>query len=178
MHARDAAQRHFQRTDRRGVPRPHLGSPGSKTVNEIYSSIEKNLRIVDKLGNKPPTLAEKIVYGHLDDPEGAPAPERGVSYLKLRPDRVAMQDATAQMAILQFISSGLPKTAVPTTIHCDHLIAAETGDVEDLGNAKTENAEVYDFCHHAATSLAWDTGIPARVLFIRRCWRTTPSPAA
>ena len=68
-----------------------------------------------------------------------------MSYLKLRPDRVAMQDATAQMAILQFISSGLPKTAVPTTIHCDHLIAAETGDVEDLGNAKKENKEVYDF---------------------------------
>ena len=123
-----------------------LDPPGSKTVNQIYESIETNLRIVRrKLGNKPLTLAEKIVYGHLDDPEGAPAPERGVSYLKLRPDRVAMQDATAQMAILQFISSGLPKTAVPTTIHCDHLIAAETGDVEDLGNAKTENAEVYDF---------------------------------
>ena len=73
------------------------------------------------------------------------APERGVSYLKLRPDRVAMQDATAQMAILQFISSGLPKVAVPTTIHCDHLIAAESGDIEDLGNAERENAEVYDF---------------------------------
>jgi len=123
-----------------------LDPPGSKTVNEIYASLEENLRVVRrKLGNKPLTLAEKIVYGHLDDPEGSPAPERGVSYLKLRPDRVAMQDATAQMAILQFISSGLPKTAVPTTIHCDHLIAAETGDVEDLGNAKKENKEVYDF---------------------------------
>ena len=123
-----------------------LDPPGSKTVNKIYASVEENLRVIRrKLGGRPLTLAEKIVYGHLDDAEGAPAPERGVSYLKLRPDRVAMQDATAQMAILQFISSGLPKTAVPTTIHCDHLIAAETGDVEDLGNAKKENAEVYDF---------------------------------
>ena len=123
-----------------------LDPPGSKTVDSIYAAIDANLRVIRrKLNNKPLTLAEKIVYGHLDDPEGSPAPERGVSYLKLRPDRVAMQDATAQMAILQFISSGLPKTAVPTTIHCDHLIAAETGDVEDLGNAKVENAEVYDF---------------------------------
>ena len=123
-----------------------LDPPGSKTVDSIYAALDANLRIVRrKLGGKPLTLAEKIVYGHLDDAEGSPAPERGVSYLKLRPDRVAMQDATAQMAILQFISSGLPKTAVPTTIHCDHLIAAESGDVEDLLNARKENAEVYDF---------------------------------
>jgi hypothetical protein len=114
-----------------------LDIPGSKTVDSIYAAIDANLRVVRrKLGGKPLTLAEKIVYGHLDDAEGSPAPERGVSYLKLRPDRVAMQDATAQMAILQFISSGLPKTAVPTTIHCDHLIAAESGDVEDLCNAE------------------------------------------
>ena len=89
-----------------------------------------------------------------------------------------MQDATAQMAILQFISSGLPKTAVPTTIHCDHLIAAETGDVEDLGNAKTENAEVYDFCPRAVTSSAWATGSPAPGSSTRLSSRTTPSPAA
>ena len=128
-----------------------LDIPGSKTVDSIYAAIDANLRVVRrKLGGKPLTLAEKIVYGHLDDAEGSPAPERGVSYLKLRPDRVAMQDATAQMAILQFISSGLPKTAVPTTIHCDHLIAAESGDVEDLGNAKKENAEVYDFLSSCA----------------------------
>ena len=123
-----------------------MDPPGSKTVNDIYAALDANLRVVRrKLGGKPLTLAEKIVYGHLDDAAGCAPPERGVSYLKLRPDRVAMQDATAQMAILQFISSGLPHTACPTTIHCDHLIAAETGDVEDLGNAKRDNAEVYDF---------------------------------
>ena len=123
-----------------------MDPPGSKTVNEIYAKLESNLKVVrEKLGFRPLTLAEKIVYGHLDDVEKCEPPERGVSYLKLRPDRVAMQDATAQMAILQFISSGLPRTACPTTIHCDHLIAAESGDVEDLGNAKKDNAEVYDF---------------------------------
>lgn len=73
---------------------------------------------------RPLTLSEKILYSHLDSPKDQDI-ERGVSYLRLRPDRVAMQDATAQMAMLQFISSGLPKVAVPSTIHCDHLIEAQ-----------------------------------------------------
>lgn len=92
---------------------------------------------------RPLTLSEKIIYGHLDDPSTIPV--RGETYLKLRPDRVAMQDATAQMAVLQFISSGLPKVAAPTTIHCDHLIAAEHGSGTDLATAKSTNKEVYDF---------------------------------
>jgi len=74
--------------------------------------------------NRPLTLSEKILYSHLDEPQTQDI-ERGTSYLRLRPDRVAMQDATAQMAMLQFISSGLPKVAVPSTIHCDHLIEAQ-----------------------------------------------------
>lgn len=72
------------------------------------------------------TLSEKVLYSHLDEPSVAEL-KRGESYLKLRPDRVAMQDATAQMAMLQFISSGLPRVAVPSTIHCDHLIQAQVG---------------------------------------------------
>ena len=96
------------------------------------------------------TLAEKIVYGHLDDPENQDI-DRGVSYLKLRPDRVACQDATAQMALLQFMSAGLPSTAVPTTVHCDHLIQAQTSGVPDLKRAIDINKEVYDFL---ATSCA------------------------
>lgn len=75
------------------------------------------------------------MYGHLDDPAGQEI-DRGRTYLRLRPDRVAMQDATAQMAMLQFISSGLPKVAVPSTIHCDHLIEAQIGGAEDLQRAK------------------------------------------
>lgn len=71
--------------------------------------------------------------------------ERGTSYLRLRPDRVAMQDATAQMAMLQFISSGLKRVAVPSTIHCDHLIEAQVGGEKDLARAKELNNEVYNF---------------------------------
>ena len=84
------------------------------------------------------TLAEKIVYGHLEDPHGQDL-KRGTSYLRLRPDRVACQDATAQMALLQFMSAGMPKVAVPTTVHCDHLIEAQVGGVEDLKRANTLN---------------------------------------
>ena len=100
------------------------------------------MQAVRKVLNRPLTLSEKIVYGHLVDPSG-PAPVRGKTYLKLRPDRVAMQDATAQMAVLQFISSGLPKVQAPTTIHCDHLIAAENGASQDLAAADKQNEEVY-----------------------------------
>lgn len=97
--------------------------------------------------NRPLTLSEKIVYGHLDDPHNQEI-DRGRTYLRLRPDRVAMQDATAQMAMLQFISSGLPKVAVPSTIHCDHLIEAQVGGPEDLARAKVSHVHF----HTVATS--------------------------
>jgi hypothetical protein len=77
--------------------------------------------------NRPLTLSEKVLYSHIDEPTTQEI-ERGKSYLRLRPDRVAMQDATAQMAMLQFISSGLPRVAVPSTIHCDHLIEAQVSN--------------------------------------------------
>jgi aconitate hydratase len=107
--------------------------------------LDDKLKIVGRHIDRPLTFAEKIVYGHLDDPNDAKTIKRGQSYLKLRPDRVAMQDATAQMAILQFISSGLPKVLVPSTIHCDHLIEAEVEGKKDLEKAKSKNKEVYDF---------------------------------
>lgn len=113
-------------------------------VEDRYSKLASNIDIVKGRLGKPMTLAEKIVYGHLEDPHGSDL-VRGESYLRLRPDRVAMQDATAQMAMLQFISSGLPQVAVPSTIHCDHLIAAEKGGPEDLAVAKELNKEVFDF---------------------------------
>ncbi|RKO88343.1 aconitase family-domain-containing protein [Blyttiomyces helicus] len=109
-----------------------------------YQRIEDNLKIVKDRLNHPLTLAEKIVYGHLDNAVEQDI-ERGVSYLKLRPDRVACQDATAQMALLQFMSAGLPTVAVPTTVHCDHLIEAQLGGVKDLARANDINKEVYDF---------------------------------
>ena len=86
------------------------------------------------------------MYSHLDDPKNQDI-QRGVSYLRLRPDRVAMQDATAQMAMLQFISSGLPRVAVPSTIHCDHLIEAQVGGVKDLARAKVTPFFTYKFSH-------------------------------
>ena len=109
-----------------------------------YKKMDENIKIVRQRLNRPLTLAEKIVYGHLDDPHNQDI-VRGQSYLKLRPDRVACQDATAQMAMLQFMSAGLPTVAVPTTIHCDHLIEAQIGGSKDLARAKDINKEVYDF---------------------------------
>ncbi|KAJ3045020.1 Aconitate hydratase mitochondrial [Rhizophlyctis rosea] len=96
-----------------------------------------------RLGH-PLTLSEKIVYGHLDNAKEQDI-KRGSSYLKLRPDRVACQDATAQMALLQFMSAGLPTVAVPSTVHCDHLIEAQVSGDKDLARANDINKEVYDF---------------------------------
>ena len=142
-----------------GTPLSVLDPPGSPTIEETYKAIDDKLKVVRKNLNRPLTLAEKIVYGHLDDPEQLPV--RGTTYLKLRPDRVAMQDATAQMAVLQFISSGLPKTAAPSTIHCDHLIAAENGSESDLAAAKKSNEEVYEFLRSAGAKFGigfWGPG--------------------
>ncbi|KAF4306071.1 Aconitase A/isopropylmalate dehydratase small subunit swivel [Botryosphaeria dothidea] len=109
-----------------------------------YAKMAENLSIVRGRLNKPLTYAEKIIYSHLDDPHNQEI-ERGQSYLKLRPDRVACQDATAQMAILQFMSAGMPSVATPTTVHCDHLIEAQVGGEKDLARATDINKEVYDF---------------------------------
>ena len=118
-------------------------------LSNNYQVLDENLKVVRERLNRPLTLSEKILYSHLDEPKTQDI-ERGVSYLRLRPDRVAMQDATAQMAVLQFISSGLPKVAVPSTIHCDHLIEAQVGASEDLAKAKDINREVYDFLGSAS----------------------------
>ncbi|KAL9633700.1 MAG: hypothetical protein Q9164_004547 [Protoblastenia rupestris] len=106
--------------------------------------MSENLSVVRSRLNRPLTYAEKILYSHLDDPHGQDI-ERGKSYLKLRPDRVACQDATAQMAILQFMSANMPSVATPTTVHCDHLIEAQVGGEKDLARAQDINKEVYDF---------------------------------
>lgn len=124
----------------------------SKFDNNVFMPYEKlvqRLDIVKKRLNRPLTMSEKVLYSHLDDPANQEI-ERGVSYLRLRPDRVACQDATAQMAMMQFISSGLKRVAVPTTIHCDHLIEAQISGVEDLARAKKMNEEVYSFLETAS----------------------------
>ncbi|CAK9816966.1 Aconitate hydratase, mitochondrial [Anthophora quadrimaculata] len=125
-----------------------------------YDKLEENLKVVKKRLNRPLTLSEKVLYSHLDEPDKQEI-VRGTSYLRLRPDRVAMQDATAQMAMLQFISSGLPKVAVPSTIHCDHLIEAQVGGEQDLKRAKDINKEVYNFLKTAGAKYGvgfWNPG--------------------
>ncbi|KAL8854063.1 MAG: hypothetical protein Q9221_001186 [Calogaya cf. arnoldii] len=109
-----------------------------------YKKMSENLAVVRSRLNRPLTYAEKVLYSHLDDPHGQDI-QRGKSYLKLRPDRVACQDATAQMAILQFMSANLPSVATPTTVHCDHLIEALEGGDRDLARAVDTNKEVYNF---------------------------------
>ena len=113
-------------------------------VRQVYSQMRQRLEVVRGRLGRPLTLAEKILFGHLDDPSGQEL-EPGQAYLMLRPDRVAMQDATAQMALLQFMSAGKDEAAVPSTVHCDHLIRAHSGSEQDLAVAIQENREVYDF---------------------------------
>ncbi len=117
-------------------------------VRASYERMERNVVAVRKKLDRPLTLAEKILYGHLADPHQAL--ERGRSYVQLRPDRVCMQDATAQMAMLQFMSAGLDQAQTPTTIHCDHLITALSGAKADLERAIHQNKEVYDFLRSAS----------------------------
>jgi len=129
-------------------------------IEALYESIEESTARARKRIGRPLTLAEKVLLCHLVEPEGA-APERGKTYADLAPDRVAMQDATAQMAILQFALVDRDRTAVPTTVHCDHLIRARSGRDADLAVARTENAEVYAFLKSASARFGigfWEPG--------------------
>src|SRR4051812_5607634 len=113
-------------------------------IKKVYSEMPGKIEAGRKLTGSPLTLAEKILYSHLYNP-ATTAYERGKKYVDFAPDRVAMQDATAQMALLQFMTCGRSKVAVPSTVHCDHLIQAKSGGVEDLATAIDVNREVYDF---------------------------------
>ena len=118
-------------------------------VSKVYAASRKNLEIVRKRLGRPLTLSEKVLFGHLDDPQSQEL-SPGKVILKTRPDRIAMQDATAQMAILQFAQARIPQVAVPTTVHCDHLIRAYLGAAKDMETAAKENKEVYDFLSSAS----------------------------
>ncbi|MEI8005149.1 MAG: aconitate hydratase [Bacteroidota bacterium] len=114
-------------------------------VKAIYQKISSSSEKARKLLNRPLTLTEKFLYGHLYDEVPAIPYERGKDYVNFRIDRVAMQDATAQMALLQFMTAGRPTAAVPSTVHCDHLILSKDGVSPDLAAAMSQNAEVYNF---------------------------------
>ncbi len=114
-------------------------------IRSVYARFGERVEAARKITGRPLTLSEKILYAHLWENPANKAFERGKDYVDFAPDRVAMQDATAQMALLQFMQAGRPKVAVPSSVHCDHLITAQTGSSEDLNKAVSGNKEVYDF---------------------------------
>jgi len=118
-------------------------------VRNVYQNLERNLEVIRERLGRPLSYAEKVLLGHLANPSTQEL-DAGTSYLELQPDRVAMQDATAQMALLQFISSGRSEAAVPSTVHCDHLIMAYQGAGADMEAAQVTNREVYDFLRSAS----------------------------
>ena len=120
-------------------------------IRNFYASYRAKVENARKKLDRPMTLAEKILYAHLYDEKAMAAFRRGEDYVNFRPDRVAMQDATAQMALLQFMNAGKEKVAVPSTVHCDHLIQAYKGVKEDLPAACDANREVYDFLKSVAS---------------------------
>ncbi|NVK83425.1 MAG: aconitate hydratase [Cytophagia bacterium] len=114
-------------------------------IKAVYEKMPSRIAAARKSVGKPLTLSEKILYSHLWDGDATTAFERGKSYVDFAPDRVAMQDATAQMALLQFMQAGKPTAAVPSTVHCDHLILAKQGAEQDLRNSLTASGEVFNF---------------------------------
>ena len=114
-------------------------------IKKVYSNMTSRVDEARKIVGRPLTLTEKILYNHLWDGTPTQAFTRGADYVDFAPDRVACQDATAQMALLQFMHAGKSKVAVPTTVHCDHLIQAKVGAEKDLARAKTQSNEVFDF---------------------------------
>jgi len=135
-------------------------SASKSIVHNIYKNFNKKQKIFYKTRSAL-TLTEKILWNHLKDPSEVKRIKRGETFMHLYPDRVAMQDATAQMAVLQFMQSGRAQVAVPTTIHCDHLIKAHLGVEQDMPAARKENQEVYDFLLNSSQKYAmgfWGPG--------------------
>lgn len=114
-------------------------------IKAVYKQLPERIARARKVVNRPLTLSEKILFAHLHEEQELADFERGKSYVNFSPDRVAMQDATAQMALLQFMSAGIPKVRVPSTVHCDHLILAKEGAKKDLAESLTASGEVFNF---------------------------------
>ena len=130
-----------------------------EAVHDVYHVTRDRLTAVRTRLNRPLTLSEKLLYGHLDSPTQDLTPWKAI--LGLRPDRVVMQDATAQMALLQFAQAQLPRAAVPATVHCDHLIRAHSGASTDIETAIRDHDEVYDFLRTACAKFGlgfWKPG--------------------
>ena len=130
-------------------------------IRRVYAGLEEKVEQARKLLDRPLTLTEKILYTHLSDENGFGPYKRGEDYVNFHPDRVAMQDATAQMALLQFMQAGRKKVAVPSTVHCDHLIQAKVGAKKDLEVALDANREVFDFLSSVSNKYGigfWEPG--------------------
>ena len=130
-------------------------------IEKVYKNYDLKISEARKILNRPLTLTEKILYAHLAEAKPSKSYVRGKDYADFDPDRVAMQDATAQMALLQFMHAGRKRVAVPTSVHCDHLIVAKDGAEEDVKNAKIINKEVYDFLYSVSNKYGigfWQPG--------------------
>src|SRR5260221_10795699 len=119
-------------------------------IKKVYDRYSTRVAAARKATGKHLTLTEKILYAHLSEGDAKQAFGRGVDYVDFAPDRVAMQDATAQMALLQFMQAGRPQVAVPTTVHCDHLIRAPIGARQDMQVALNENNETNQYIKSAS----------------------------
>ena len=132
-----------------------------KSIADLYLKMQAGVSKAKSMYDKPLTLTEKILYGHLQDQVPETLYHRGIDYVNFQPDRVAMQDATAQMALLQFMTAGRKTSTVPATVHCDHLILAEKGVKSDLERANIQNKEVYDFLRSVSAKYGigfWNPG--------------------
>ena len=144
----------------------------------VYATMARNLAVVRRRLGRPLTLADKILLGHLDDPEHQEL-EPGKSYLLLRPDRVVFQDVLGQTGLLQFMQTRRDKVAVPTTIHCDHLIQARVEGAADLRESLAENTGGLRLpALRRGQVRRWASGGRAPASSTRWCWSTTPSPAS
>ena len=122
-------------------------------IKQNYAQLEERIGLAKKILNRPLTSSEKILYAHLWDKNPTSSFARGTDYVNFAPDRIACQDATAQMALLQFMQAGKSKVAVPTTVHCDHLIQAKEGAAADLKSANNTSAEVFNFLEQSKSSI-------------------------
>jgi aconitate hydratase len=141
-----------------------------ETTETFYQELPAKIRSIREQLGRPLTLSEKIIYSHLTDITLLRTSKRGIDYLEFRPDRVAMQDATAQMSLLQFMTAGRKQVSIPSSIHCDHLIIARSGSDEDLKSAILQNQEVYDFLRSACEKYGIDfwepgSGIIHQIIF-------------
>ena len=137
-------------------------------IKAVYERMPERIAAAKKATGKPLTLSEKILYNHLWDGTPTTAYGRAKDYVDFAPDRIACQDATAQMALLQFMQAGKAKVAVPTTVHCDHLIQAKQGASEDLQNAINQSSEVFNFLESVfLINTELDSGNQVQVLFTK-----------